>query len=193
MKHSLPKSGRIPRYVGAAVGAVAIALIGGPAVLAQDDDATPDEPATIAMEVQGKRLLFAGPTTVIKGQELRIVNDTSVRKVGPHTFSLAKKSVLPDTPKEFKQCFTPGKICMDIATAHKFNPKTEKIAKPIVNAGAKGWNRSFSKDRTGDSWYTETKGESHTRRVTASAGTTLRFICAVHPDMQGKIKVVAGD
>jgi plastocyanin len=192
MKQSLPKPGRIARYGAATAGTIALALIGGPAVLAQDDG-TPDEPATITMEVQGKRLLFAGPETVVKGQELEIVNNTSVRKVGPHTFSLAKKAVLPDTPKEFKQCFTPGKICMDIATAHKFNPKTEKIAKPIVNAGAKGWNRSFTNDQTGDSWYTETKGESHTRRVTASAGTTLRFLCAVHPDMQGKIKVVAGE
>lgn len=192
MKQSLPKPGRIARYGAATAGAIAIALTGGPAVLAQDDG-TPDEPATITMEVQGKRLLFAGPETVVKGQELEIVNDTSVRKVGPHTFSLAKKSVLPDTPKEFRQCFTPGKVCMNIATAHKFNPKTEKIAKPIVDAGAKGWNRSFTKDRAGDSWYTETKGESFTRRVTASAGTTLRFICAIHPDMQGKIEVVAGE
>lgn len=189
MKHSLPNAGRLARYGVASAGVVAIALTGGPAVLAQDDEVTP----TISMEVDGKRLFFDGPATVVKGQELRILNDTSVRKVGPHTFSLAKQSVLPDTPREFKQCFTPGKICMDIATAHKFNPKTEKIAKPVVNAGAKGWNRGFANDRTGDSWYTETKGDSHTRRVTASAGSTLRFICAVHPDMQGKIKVVAAE
>jgi plastocyanin len=193
MKQSLPKPGRIARYGAATASTIAIALIGGPAVLAQDDGATPVEPATITMEVEGKRLLFAGPETVIKGQELEIVNNTSVRKVGPHTFSLAKKSVLPDTAKEFRECFTPGKVCMDIANAHKFNPRTEKIAKPVVDAGAKGWNRSFRNDRSGDSWYTETKDESFTRRVTASAGTTLRFICAIHPDMQGKIKVVAGE
>ena len=187
-----PTAGRIARYGGATAGVAAIALIGGPAVLAQDPGATP-EPATISMKVQGKRLFFDGPATVVKGEELRIVNDTSVRKVGPHTFSLAKKSVLPDTSKEFKNCFTPGKVCMDIATAHKFNPKTEKIGKPVVDAGAKGWNRSFTKDHAGDSWYTETKGEDHTRRVTASAGTTLRFLCAIHPDMQGKIEVVAAE
>jgi hypothetical protein len=192
MKSSLPNAGRLARYGGAAAGAAAIALIGGPVVLAQDPGDTP-EPPTITMEVQGKRLLFEGPATVAKGQELQIVNDTSARKVGPHTFSLAKKGVLPDTPKEFRNCFTPGKVCMDIATAHKFNPKTEKIAKPVVDAGAKGWNRSFARDRTGDSWYSETKGESTSRRVTASAGSTLRFICAIHPDMQGQIKVVAAE
>jgi hypothetical protein len=192
MKQSLPSAGRLARYGAATAGVAAIALIGGPAVLAQDPGDTP-EPTTITMEVQGKRLFFDGPATVVRGQELQIVNNTSVRKVGPHTFSLAKKSVLPDTPREFRQCFTPGKICMDIATAHKFNPKTEKIAKPVVNAGVKGWNRGFTNNRTGDSWYTETKDESHTRRVTASAGSTLRFLCAVHPDMQGKIKVVAAE
>lgn len=192
MKQSLAKPGRISRYGGATAAAVAIALVGGPAVLAQDDGAT-DEPATITMELAGKRIFFDGPATVVKGEELRIVNDTSVRKVGPHTFSLAKKSVLPDTPKEFRECFSPGKVCMDIANAHKFNPKTEKVAKPVVNVGAKGWNRSFTKSSSGDSWYTETKDESFTRRVSASAGSTLRFICAIHPDMQGKIKVVAAE
>ena len=192
MKHSLPSAGRLARYGGATASVVAIALIGGPAVLAQDPGDTP-EPATISMELQGKRLFFDGPATVAKGEKLRIVNDTSVRRVGPHTFSLAKKSVLPDTPRELRRCFTPGKVCMDIATAHRFNPKTDKIGRPVVNAGARGWNRSFTRDRTGDSWYTETKGETHTRRVTASAGSTLRFLCAIHPDMQGKIKVVAGE
>ena len=189
MKQSLLSAGRIARCGGAAAPAVAVALIAGPAVVAQNDDAPP----TITMAAEGKRLLFEGPTTVAKGDELRIVNDTSVAKHGPHTFSLAKQNVLPDTPKEFKQCFTPGKICMEIALAHKFNPKTEKIGKPVIDAGAKGWNRSFAKDRVGDSWYTEKKDESTSRRVTASAGSTLSFICAVHPDMQGKIKVVAAE
>jgi hypothetical protein len=183
-------AGRLARYGCATAGALAIALVGGPAVVAQDDGA---EPATIAMKVEGKSLSFDGPATVVKGEELRIVNETSVRKVGPHTFSLAKKSVLPDTANEFKRCFTPGKVCMDIAIAHKFNEKTEKIGKPVVDAGSKGWNQSFTKDHNGDSWYTETKDESTSRRVTASAGTTLRFICAIHPDMQGKIKVVAAE
>ena len=191
MKHSLSKPGRAARYGGATAAAIAIALVGGPAVLAQDDGAT-DEPATITMELAGKRIFFDGPASVAKGEKLRIVNNTSVRKVGPHTFSLAKQSVLPDSPKEFRACFSPGKVCMDIATAHKFNPKTEKVAKPVVNVGAKGWNKSFTKKSKGDSWYTETKGESHARKVTASVGSTLRFICAIHPDMQGKIKVVAG-
>ncbi|HEX2071017.1 MAG TPA: hypothetical protein VHF90_05145 [Thermoleophilaceae bacterium] len=192
MKQLRPSAGRLARYGGATAGFLAVALIGGSTVLAQDGD-TPAEPATITMEAQGKRLVFDGPETVQKGDELRIVNDTSVRRHGPHTFSLVKQSLLPDGPKEFRRCFTPGRICMEIALAHKFNPRTEKIGKPVVNAGARGWNRSFNGKRNGDSWYTEKKDDSFTRRVTASAGSTLSFICAVHPDMQGEIEVVAGD
>ncbi|HEX2160547.1 MAG TPA: hypothetical protein VHF88_01865 [Thermoleophilaceae bacterium] len=189
MKQSLSSAGRLARYGGATAGVLAAALIGGPTVLAQDGD-TPAEPTTITMEAQGKRLVFDGPETVQKGDELRIVNDTSVRKYGPHTFSLVKQSLLPDSGKEFRQCFTPGKICMEIAMAHKFNPRTEKVGKPVVNAGKRGWDRSFNGKRNGDSWYTDKKDQSFTRRVTAKAGTTLSFICAVHPDMQGEIDVV---
>lgn len=191
MKDTPHGSGRLARYACATAGALAIALIAGPVVVAQDDGATPPGPPTITMKAAGKRLSFDGPETVVKGQELRIVNDTNPRRVGPHTFSLAKPSVLPHTRKQFKQCFTPGKICMQIALAHKFDPRTEKIRKPVVNAGAKGWNKMFSKTQTGDSWYTETQDQAFTRRVTASVGATLSFICAVHPDMQGKIEVVA--
>lgn len=191
MRH-IPNARRLARSATTACGILVTGLIAGPAVLAQDDG-TPPAPPTISMEVQGKRVFFDAPDTVRTGEKLTIVNNTNPRRIGPHTFSLAKPSVLPHGGKEFKNCFTPGKICMDIALAHKFNPRTEKINKPIVNVGAKGWNRMFTKKRKGDSWYTETKGEEFVRRVSASAGTTLTFLCAVHPNMQGEIKVVAAE
>lgn len=175
---------------GAAAGVLAVGLAGGPAVFAQDPGTTP-EPATITMTKNGKTLLFEAPDTVQTGQPLKIVNATSPRRVGPHTFSLVQKSLLPGTVKQFKNCFTPGKICMRIANAHKLNPKTEKIGQPLVDPGAKGWNRQFTKKRKGDSWFTEKKGETFTANVSASAGKTLSFLCAVHPDMQGEIEVVA--
>lgn len=175
-----------------AAAVVATGLIAGPAVLAQAPGAEP-EPATITMVLKGKGggPKFEGPDTVQSGQPLRIVNATSPRKIGPHTFSLVRPSLLPKTAKQFKNCFTPKRICMRIALAHKFNPKTEKIGQQVVDPGAKGWNKAFTKKRKGDSWYTETKGESFTANVSASAGRTLSFLCAVHPDMQGEIEVVA--
>lgn len=176
---------------GAAAGAVAVGLAAGPAVFAQDPGLQPIEPATITMKLKAKGPVFEGPATVLTGQELKIVNATSPRKIGPHTFSLVRPGLLPDTPKEFKNCFTPRKICMRIAQAHKLNPKTEKIGQPNVDVGVEGWSRAFTKKRKGDSWFTETKGESTTRVVSASAGRSLTFLCAVHPDMQGKIEVIA--
>jgi plastocyanin len=65
-----------------------------------------------------------------------------------------------------------------------------KIHKPKVDVGKTGWDKSFGK--TGDSWFTgeKRKGTKNTRKVSAAVGTTLYFMCAVHPGMQGKIKVV---
>jgi hypothetical protein len=174
---------------GTAAGVLAIGLAGGPAVFAQAPE--PAEPATITMKMKGKSPAFEGPDTVQTGQPLRIVNDTSPRKIGPHTFSLVRPNLLPRTVKQFKNCFTPKKLCMRIALAHKLNPKTDEIGKPVVDPGAKGWSKSFTKKGKGDSWFTEAKDESYTASVSASAGKTLSFICAVHPDMQGEIEVVA--
>jgi hypothetical protein len=175
---------------GMAAGVLAIGLAGGPAVFAQDPVTLP-EPATITMAKNGKSLVFEAPDQVQTGQPLRIVNGTNPRRVGPHTFSLVQKRLLPATAKQFKNCFTPRRICMRIANAHKLNPRTEKIGQPLVDPGATGWNRMFTKKRKGDSWFTEKKGESFTANVSASAGKTLTFLCAVHPDMQGEIEVVA--
>lgn len=189
MKKAHIVSKRQTLLAGAAAGALAVGLAGGPAVFAQDPQ--PVEPATITMKMKGKSPVFDGPDTVQTGQPLKIVNATSPRKIGPHTFSLVRPNLLPKTAKQFKNCFTPKRICMRIALAHKFNPKTEKIGKQLVDPGAKGWSKSFTKKAKGDSWYTETKDETFTANVSASAGKTLSFLCAVHPDMQGEIEVVA--
>ncbi len=166
-------------------GAVGFATGSGPAS-AQDYDVGTG-PQKITMQLKGKRPVFKGPKRVSEGARLTIVNKTAPRKIGPHTFSLVKKGELPKTKKERKSCFE-GNICFTIAMAHRFDPETERINRPKVEVGGKGWNKSFGKK--GDSWYTETKGEKTGRRVTAAAGKTLYYLCAVHPGMQGKIRVV---
>ncbi len=88
----------------------------------------------------------------------------------------------------------PGKICLAIAEWQHFNPKTEKVGLNLVKAGPAGWSTSGdAKGTTGDSWFTgETKAATHvTQVVSAKVGTTLYFMCAIHPWMQGSIKVVA--
>jgi hypothetical protein len=53
----------------------------------------------------------------------------------------------------------------------------------VVNKGAPGLNRP------GDSLLLTADHPVTRARVTAPAGTTLRFFCAVHPWMQGKLVV----
>ena len=175
----------------AAAGALAIAAVGGPAAIADGGGAAQAEPATINMKLTRNGPTFGGAKQVTAGQQLRIVNRTKPRRVGPHTISLTRESVIPNTRKERRNCFTPGKICTAIAVAHKFNPRTEKINQPLVKAGAAGWDTEFTRRRKGDSWYTEKLGEDFSQVVSAEAGTVLHYFCAIHPEMRGEIEVVA--
>ena len=80
-------------------------------------------------------------------------------------------------------------ICNQTAAGHLKNPKappgpTNDIAHWTVDKGKPGL------DEPGDSIAIEgAKHKSISIKVTAPAGTTLHFICAVHPWMQGTIKV----
>jgi hypothetical protein len=167
------------------------AAIGGPSAFA-GAEAAQDEPVTITMKLSGKSLKFVGPDQVAAGQKLRVLNATKPRKVGPHTFTLVQERLLPNTRKERKTCFSPGNVCMDVAVAHKFNPRTEKVNQPVVTAGSKGWDTEFTSRAKGDSWYTEKLGQGFTRGVSAKPGTVLHYLCVIHPEMQGEIEVVAG-
>ncbi|MBS1880235.1 MAG: hypothetical protein JST31_12015 [Actinobacteria bacterium] len=170
-----------------------------PALLATGSAGAAETPAPVPgkvvekMVLKGKKMAFEGPETVYEGEELEVVNETNPRQVGPHTFSLVEKGLLPKTKQAEKSCFTPGHICMSIAKWHGFNPKTKKITVNPVEAGPAGWSTAGNnKGKKGDSWFTgETKkGTRISEPVTAKAGTTLYFVCAVHPWMQGSIKVL---
>jgi hypothetical protein len=160
--------------------------------LATAESVAPTEGVTtIEIKLEGKKMGFFGPSTVHEGEELRIVNKTKPSMVGPHTFSLVEKGLLPKTAKARKSCFTPGHICLSIGEWHHFNPKTEEIGKTEVDAGPEGWSTMGSLKKEGDSWFSgEKPGGETERKVTAKAGTTLYFMCAVHPWMQGRVKVL---
>lgn len=137
-------------------------------------------------------LRFVAPKTIASGAELEVVNQTNPHKVGPHTFSLVTKGSIPKTRKAEDNCFTPKHICMAIAKWHgaKGNgPVTKNPAK----AGLDGWDTLGSVTKVGDSWFTGEKkpGTSIEQPVSAPAGTTLYFMCAIHPFMHGSIEVVA--
>lgn len=177
------------RALALAVPAAAVALVFAAPVGAAEVPST-GITAEIDMVFEKGKVKFVSPQTVTQGDTLKIVNSTDPKKIGPHTFSLVKKGVLPKTAPARKSCFSPKHICLSIAEWHKFNPKTEKIGLDPVEVGPKGWSTAGDNAKKGDSWFTEKKGETFEQQVTAAPGD-LYFICAVHSWMQGKVKVVA--
>ena len=148
---------------------------------------------TIEIKIVNGNLRFVGPKTVNRGDLLEVINRTNPAAVGPHTFSLVTKGSLPSkarTRQAGEECFSPKHICLAIAAWHgvpsgkgapKFNP---------AKAGAAGWSTMGTLAKKGDSWFTGNKpGTSFSQVVSANAGTTLYFMCAVHPWLQGSIKV----
>ena len=191
-RHALHRklSRRAPLRAVALAASSAILVLAGSGIAAA---ATPTGVTQkVDIELTKGKLKFVGPESVTVGDQLEIVNDTNPKQVGPHTFSLVTKSSLPKTPKARKNCFTPKHICLAVAIWHGFNPKTEEITKNPAKAGPAGWSTAgTATGKKGDSWFTEKKGETFSQEVTAAAGTTLYYMCAVHPWMQGKVNVVA--
>jgi hypothetical protein len=181
-----------PGAIAAPIAALAllVALVIPSLAAADTPGAIPGEGVTtIEIKMEGKKMGFFGPKTVHEGEELRIVDETMPSMVGPHTFSLVTKGSLPKTAKQRKECFTPGKICMGIA--HWYGLKGEELPKePLVEAGAEGWDMMGTYSKKGDSFFFGKKGQSVEQIVSAKAGTTLYFMCAVHAFMQGQIKVL---
>jgi hypothetical protein len=172
----------------AAVGLVATAgmLVGAAPSGAQDGSGSD---ATIQMKIKGKHPFFSGPETVAQGATLTIENTTRPKQIGPHTFTLLEPDLLPATKPERKACSRfRVEFCQDILKAHKANPETGDVKEPAPDAGKKGWDTMFGSK--GDSWFAGAKGATHSRKVTAAAGTTLTYFCAIHPKMQGSIEVV---
>jgi hypothetical protein len=101
----------------------------------------------------------------------------------PHSLSFVKKSQLPKTNKAIDNCQNPGHICFKIGVAHQFDPQTGNVAKPVVDVNKPGV------DGPGDSFYIAPKDKGLSFKVTAKKGRTLYYVCAIHPWMQGSIKV----
>jgi hypothetical protein len=166
------------RWLGsglAAAGLLAAGVVGLTGSAAAEQARGGGGGSTIAMKLDGRDLVFDGPKAIERNTRLTILNKTKPSQVGPHTFTLVRKGKKP-----FSR----------ILQAHEVGPPPEqKVGRRIVEAGKKGWNRAFTKDQNGDSWFTDERGAKHTRNVTAKVGRTLRFYCAVHPFMKGKFEV----
>jgi hypothetical protein len=144
---------------------------------------------TIFMKADKSGIRFEGPETIVSGEELTVLNQSNPRKVGPHTFSLVTKGSIPKTKKARQLCFTPKHICRAIAGWHGVKGNGPVKVNP-VDVGAEGWDTEGSVTKKGDSWFTgEKPGTSIVEKVTAEAGTTLHYFCAVHPWMHGSVDV----
>ena len=122
---------------------------------------------------------------VRSGGTLHVVNTAASE--GPHTFTVVKRKDLPRTAKQVLNC----KICNTLGAAHGADPNSDAPPKFQYLENGVGQNTPPDVDRPGDSGVTGPgqEGESIDLHVTAKAGTTLRFMCLVHPWMQAKVIV----
>lgn len=117
-----------------------------------------------------------GPITVKSGDTVTWVDvgDTPA----PHTMTIVDSADLPDTFEEVFACTAPGAPCGNALAGHF--PGGPPVL--VLNAGAAGL------DAPGDSLLFF-PGGSATANVSAPAGSTLSYLCAIHPWMQGTIDV----
>jgi hypothetical protein len=121
---------------------------------------------------------------VNSGGTLRVVNTKATE--GPHTVSIVRQKDLPTNIGEVFNC----KACNAMFEAHGADPNDEGPPKFTFVENGKGQNDPASFNRPGDSGVTgPRKGNQFEVRVTAPAGRTLYFLCAVHPWMQAKLNV----
>lgn len=123
----------------------------------------------------------AGTVTVRSGATVTLTNATS----DPHTLSIVTHSGLPRTIGQLENCGA----CETIAQSHGLNPHGPPTPgpppHPVVDVGNAGF------DQPGDSVIIGPKGPhgQATFKITAKSGTTLYFMCAIHPWMQGRFQV----
>jgi plastocyanin len=105
---------------------------------------------------------------------------------GPHTFSVVNKKDLPRTTKQINNC----KICQTIAQEHGADPNSDAPPTHLFVEDGTGQDTPPSVDKPGDSAFVGPgPGDNVTLTVTAKKGTTLYFMCAIHPWMQAKLQV----
>ena len=105
---------------------------------------------------------------------------------GPHTFSVVRRSDLPRTLNQINNC----KICQTVAQEHGANPQSQAPPKFLFVENGKGSTTPPNVDRPGDSAFiAPVQHAKVTLTVTAKPGTTLYFMCIIHPWMQAKLIV----
>ena len=172
------------------VGATAALML---AVMAAPASAAPAPAATV--EVRGGDILQPGQfiknnfrfvprrITVSSGDVVRWV-DRDRSADAPHTITVADRADLPQTIPQLDACYAPDGLCTETIEAHDplsdFQPPFDFR---VVRGGP-------GLDTRGDSLlFAGPFAQSIRARVTAPAGSTLFYLCVIHPWMQGRITV----
>jgi hypothetical protein len=121
---------------------------------------------------------------VRSGGTLHVVN--SEGQSGPHTLTVLAKKDRPRTLRTLFNC----RACNELTRAHGANPESEDPPRFAFLENGVGQDSPPNLDRPGDSALLgPRRGDSINLNVTARAGTTLYFICLIHPWMQAKLQV----
>ena len=145
-----------------------------------------DKGSTYVINQQETDTMYFSPaTTTVKSGSMLTFEYGGKPSDEPHTMTIVNESQLPKTPAQIDNC----SICNTLASGHLQDPKAppgpgNDVAHWVLNKGQPGL------DTVGDSIAIEgAKHRSITVQVTAPPGTTLYFMCAVHPWMQAKLVV----
>ena len=132
---------------------------------------------------------FQAPKGKVRsGATVKVVNKTTTED--PHSISFTTKKFLPGT--DFNTAIFPL-----LGQAHgvpEDNPEGEPTilvvdnGQPLAAGATLNVDTPFTDTVMGDSAFLPTK-DTFSFKVTAKKGTTLHYFCAVHPWMQGKLKV----
>jgi len=135
---------------------------------------TGDEKVVPNSMVQATLRFTPGMIKAASGGEVTWTHDDAT--TDPHTVTIVEE--FPGaTLEEIFGCGAPGGPCAEALAAHMaggFNP--------VVNVGAPGL------DSPGDSLFLF-DDQSVTATISAPSGSTLLYLCAIHPWMQGTIQV----
>jgi plastocyanin len=115
-----------------------------------------------------------GPLSVSSGSTVTWASDTPDE---PHTISVVAAGDVPSSVADVFNCT----VCNTIIASH-FPNGFNNPPLAVVNAGSAGL------DAAGDSLWLA-PGGSVSATISASAGSKLQYICAIHPWMQGTISV----
>ena len=180
-----------------ATALLAVAALSAAVILATSDASAKPHPrgdtARIEMKFDGKHApFFKGDDTIEAGGKLTIVNKSNPQEIGPHTFSVVTQDALKEIHVNKAKCaHLKLKVCKNVAKAHQIDFQEETVGKPDVDNGKKGWDAGFSDtEKKGDTWFSFNKNDKTSRKVKLDAGSKLYYFCFIHPEMEGKIKVV---